>query len=122
MILAPLTVDDVLDPGVGQRDHGRAMPHRGDGIVAGQAVEVAPDLVGADLHRDVLRHRPVASGGVTARAAGVDEAQLGPRHHQLVDLEGRPVVEPLDGDADERVLVGGVEHVAEAIGVEGRPT
>ena len=92
-----------------------------DRIRAGQAVEEALDLVRADLHRHVLRERVPTPGGIPTRAAGMDEVQLVARDHDLIDLERHPVVEPLDGDADEGVLVVGVEHVAQPVGLEDGP-
>ena len=52
----------------------------------------------------------------------MDQAELVARHDDLVDLQRRPVVEPLDGDPDERVLVVRVEHVAQPVGIEDGPS
>ena len=111
----------VLDPGVGQRHHRLPAPDGDEGRRTGQRMQVAADLIRAQLHRQRMEHRPAAPASFATRTRRVDEQDLLATNLDLPRLEGTGVAEPLDHDVDELDLFVLVEQVGHAIGGQAYP-
>ena len=84
-------------------------------------MQVAADLVRAELHRQRMQQRPAATAGFATWTRRVDEQDLLATDQDLLCLEGTGVPEPLDHDVHELDLVVLVEQVGHAIGGQPDP-
>src|SRR5438034_9381851 len=111
----------VLDPGFGQRDHGRSLAQARYGIDARRRVNVAADQIVASLDGDGVLARSSSLVLVAPWMSGVDGDQLVAEDEDLRRDLRRAAGQALDLDVREVELVVGVEEVGETVGVQADP-